>query len=59
MITTNVQLNKEYTKNFVEIIDRELVYRTNAEQYKKEIVDYIKTNSKGKYIELSPDLIIK
>lgn len=58
MIPANTELNKEYAKNFVEIIDKELVYRTNAEKYKQEILEYIKTNSKGKYIELNPDAII-
>ena len=59
MIPASKQLNKEYTENFVKIIVREMVYKTNAAQYKQEIIDYIKTNSNGKYIELNPDLIMK
>jgi len=58
MISANTQLNTEYTKAFVEIIDKEMEYRTNAIKYKKEIIDEIKTKSNGKYIQLSPDAII-
>ena len=57
MIPAAWELNQEYAKNFVKIIDKELIYRTHAYHYKQEAINYIKINSKWKYIELSADII--
>jgi len=59
MIVENRNLNDEYAQEYLNIINKEIGYRTNAMRHKLEILSYIKTNSNGKYIELDPDNIIK
>lgn len=57
MIPAAWKLNQEYARSFLQIIDRELIYRTHAYHYKQEAINYIKANSNGKYIELNADII--
>ncbi len=58
MVAENDFANKEYAKDFINIINQNLDYQINPTKYQKEILKYIQTNSNGKYIELPPDLLI-
>ncbi len=58
MITGNDTANKEYAKKYIDIINNNLNYRLNPSKYKTEILQYIKTTSNGKYIQLPSDLLI-
>lgn len=58
MITENDSANKEYAKYYIDIINQNLDCRIDPKKYHKQIVDYIKLNSNGKYIQLPPDLLI-
>lgn len=58
MIPWNDTANKEYAKYYVDIINQNLDCRINPKKYQVQIVEYIKANSNGKYIQLPPDLLI-
>lgn len=58
MIAWNDTANKEYAKYYVDIINQNLDCRLNPKKYNAQILEYIKTNSNGKYIQLPPDLLI-
>ena len=48
----------EFLKQIKDSCYEQILERFNQEKYKQEILEYIKTNSKGKYIELNPDNIV-
>ncbi|MFA6255902.1 MAG: hypothetical protein WC606_01840 [Candidatus Absconditabacterales bacterium] len=58
MIAGNDTANKEYANYYIDIINQNLNYRINPTKYHLQLLNYIKANSKGSYIQLPPDLLI-
>jgi len=58
MIAWNDEANKEISKNYVDIINKNLDFRINKGKVQQEIVAYVKANCNWAYIPLNPDLLI-